>query len=666
MKRAGKLTVISLLMTTVLLSFLGVTALAGQGPSQWCSDNVGYEEHIINSPATFNVEAGGPVGPQGWSWIVCASPTPWGDGTPAPTGGAAWFGSTQGATGGNNWIGCGSDNNSTVLAFGCNDQVDTNLSNPLSPSAGVTYNNGINVAGIAGAQTGCQYGYTAGTGGIGCGPGGYATRPSQWCADNYGNENPRVIHDPVTLDFEPGNSPGNYNYLQTCYSSSPWNSGGSEVTGGGIVAWTPTLNGAGLGCYSDGNATVRLDCGNGIGLNTSNSTDPRANTNIGSGVNVAGNQVSVPSVGAGTDCAGGTVALSAYSCANGQYLGISGTGASASGYNIGGQASPGLAISGTNNATGGTFAVSGNGGSATSNDCVWASGTCYREGAALSPTGFANNGRIAGSATNNASQGWLTVSALGCAAGPPDQTQVAISGTGCASSGVLALSGTGTSTGTGFTSGAISGTGNAINDNPNGVAISATNWARGSLLAVSPLSGAEANGYAISGLGNAYSSNPNYGRPWYAISGAGNAESWWGSISGTGNATSYGDGTNQYGLPAPGTAISGAGNSNARNISISGAGSATGGSIVNVGGGGGTALVTGYGVSVARADVTPQASVPNSSICLVNFGGCALYAPGATLTLGTDTSRPTVAVFIPGSTFTEDVPRSCYGVLVVC
>jgi hypothetical protein len=594
-----------LLATTCLIAIFGLAAQAGQGPSQWCSDGGGMEEHIIDSPATFNVEAGGPVGPSGNSWIVCASPTAWGDGTPAPTGGAAWFGTTQGTTGGNNWVGCGSDNNSSVLAFGCNDQVGTNLSNPLSPSAGVTYSNWVNVAGMVGAQTGCEYGYTAGTGGVGCVPGGPATRPSEWCSDNQNSSEVHIANWPATFNLEPGSSFANPNYLMTCYSTTSYRSGDTEATGGSASLNTPTQNGASMGCWSDPGAIARLDCGNGIGLNTSNPTDPRANaSSYANGANVAGNQVSAPSVGAGTDCNSGTVAVSVYSCANGGVIGISGSGGAsggtlaASGTGCAGGNTPdaGVAVSGTNCAYGALAGASGTGSTggriaASGAGCSWgwyvgvnAQGCAYSTLLAISATGpataYGNSTELGGTLNG------FGISGTGDAYG----WFLGASGTGYAS-GVNAISGTGNSyantyqlypsvylgnsiSGTGSATGVIAVGGNGCSTGWY-VGVNAQGCAYSTLLAISGTGPATAygnsqnlvvagtvipNGYGISGTGDAYG--------WLlGVSGTRNA-SGVNAVSGTGD--SYGSGYQIYPGISEGIAVSGAGNATGKDIAISG------------------------------------------------------------------------------------------------
>jgi hypothetical protein len=282
--------------------------------------------------------------------------------------------------------------------------------------------------------------------------------PSQWCSDNGNNSEIHILDSPVTFNLEPGTSSGNPNYLMICYSTTPYGSGDTEAAGGSMSVNTPTQNGASMGCWSEGAALVRLDCNNGVGINASNPTDPRANTNLGNGVNVAGNPVNAPSLGAGTDCNSGTVAISVYSCANGEYLGISGTGNS----------NGAVALSGTGWA-GGTLLAAGAIGCSTS----WylsVNGGCSHansndiNGIHVQGVGISGSGDSSGEA--------LALSGTGCTGGSNPTTGISISGTNCAGGGLAGISGFGGS------GGQVSGSGSGTT-NGGPVSISAVGHANG-------------------------------------------------------------------------------------------------------------------------------------------------------------------------------------------
>jgi hypothetical protein len=495
-----------LLAATCLTTLFGFAAQAGQGPSQWCSDNVGYEEHIINSPATFNVEAGGPVGPQGWSWIICASPTPWGDGSSAPTGGAAWFNVNPGSSGSSAWVGCASD--STVLSFGCDNYQSADLSSPTSPAAFLTINNGVNVAGM---------------------------------------------------------------------------------------------------------------------------------------------QINVPSVQAGTGCESAVVAISISSCANGGLVGISATGnASASGYP--GITSQGIALSGLGCANApqengsvavssgynhcasvGSIAVSGMGDTGANLVGVSGTGNSYATVlAAVSGTGYA-----------------------GPAAGMPLMT---LSGTGDSYGNLLAVSGLGNATTTGYSVAgitypgiAVSGVGCATSNQWQGSAAISSGYnhcASTGSIAVSGMGDTAADLIGISGTGTSYVSNiaavsilgdsvPAAASPYLAISGLGRADARWLAISGTGSSTSWGYGT----LPGA-IAVSGAGPANGNTgspygVGVSGAGDSYGnvGAVSGVGNANGGQVAVSTLGNASTGDGSSQASLLN-----VSGGAGATSINGTTVGINTGIS----------------------------
>jgi hypothetical protein len=452
-----------LLAATTLTTLFGFAAQAGQGPSQWCSDGGGMEEPIINSPATFNVEIGGPVGPSGNSWIVCASPTPWGDGTPAPTGGAAWFGSTQGTGGGNNWVGCGSDTNSTVLAFGCNDQVNTNLSNSANPSANIGTGNWVNVAGTqvnapsAGAGTDCASG-TVAVSVSSCASGTFAAVSGTGSATATGGFCPVCISwagetgafdvaisgtgtaTSAGQDGGPGGDNGVYgiaisglgNAANTGSSGSAISGTGTAASQGGVAAISGTGNSTGMW---DGNWNAYpMFAISGLG----DATGWHAVAGKGNA-----NGPVDPFWGSNT------YAVSGLGNSAGQCLAVSGTGNATSdsgshcaifdgGWPLGGIFSSGAAISGTGPASG-WVAISGagtaNGNQGAIASCSGCTPTAPLPGIAVSSTGDAS-GVNAASGTGDVNSNTYEVY-------PGVPVGTAVSGTGDASGGIVAISGTG-------------------------------------------------------------------------------------------------------------------------------------------------------------------------------------------------------------------------------
>jgi hypothetical protein len=332
--------------------------------------------------------------------------------------------------------------------------------------------------------------------------------PSQWCSDNYNNSEVHLLNSPATFNLEPGSSFGNPDYFMTCYSTTPYGSGDTEASGQVFVVYTPTLSGTSAACYSDSAALVRVDCFYGVGINASNPTSPSAGYTVGSTTfTVAGTPVSTPghSVGAGVGCVGGTIAISATSCANGSFAGISGTGNSTGyGYNVAEFNAPGAAVSGTGCANGvvaisltscangdylavsglgsaygpgwtanfspvcpscqpfmGSYAVGG--GSATANNYAVSAGNANSYGISVSGIGNASssgvisvsgignaggwygyNPRYAASGTGSATGEQAGVSGTGCAGG---YQYLAASGTGCANGGLVSVSGTNNASG---------------------------------------------------------------------------------------------------------------------------------------------------------------------------------------------------------------------------
>jgi hypothetical protein len=535
-------------------------------------------------------------------------------------------------------VGCGSDNNSTVLQFGCNDQVGTNLTNPLSPSAGVTYGNSVNVPGVAGAQTGCAYGYNLGANGISCGPGG-VTRQSDWCSE--GGYDVPLLASPAVVGLEVGPS-----WVATCYATNPKGNNSSEATGGELAAWAPTTNGNNSACWTDGNAQVQLTCSQSTVTPVSNPTNGVAGYGLSGQVTALGTPIPIPatSAQAGTGCANGTIAVSTSSCANGGLLGASGQGSAAgSGYSYLGVSVNGVAASGTNSATAGALAVSGTGCTGGNNpttgisvsatNCAWGglagisglgssggtvlsvggSGCSYGQYVQINTTGCTSGQLLGASGTNNAnSSGYsiangvnpaVAVSGQGCATSPVTWYSVVVSGTGCANAptGLLGISGTGTS----YSGIGISGTNNTgTGGTGNGIAaISGTGCATGSYLyltvAVSGTGCANSGFLSVSGVGAATCQCSAGGA---AISGGNDAAASLVSISGLGSASSNG-----YGI-YPGVAVAG-GTANARDAAVSGTGNATGSqaavsglgsasaSTLAVSGGDGAATVAGTPVS---------------------------------------------------------------------
>ncbi len=124
-----------MLRWSALVALVGLVATAGradagQGASQWCSDNTpigaAQEIHVIDDPVTFNLEVG--TAPQ--YMIVCYSTTPFGSGAPAVTGGHVFVDLANGTAN------CQPDVSTTVFEVQC--QVAD--PDPGSPGKRVTIN----------------------------------------------------------------------------------------------------------------------------------------------------------------------------------------------------------------------------------------------------------------------------------------------------------------------------------------------------------------------------------------------------------------------------------------------------------------------------------------------------------------------------------------------
>jgi hypothetical protein len=378
--------------------------------------------------------------------------------------------------------------------------------------------------------------------------------PSQWCSDNGNNSEIHVLNSPITFNLEPGSSFGNPNYFMTCYSTTAYESGDTAVSGQAFVVNTPTTSGTSATCASDPGALVRVDCFAGVGVNTSNPTSPSAGYTLGTTtLTVAGTPASAPghSVGAGVDCVGGTVAISATSCAWGGLAGISGLGSSGGRIAVGGSGCAWGWYLSVNTQGCSEAAVLGISGTGPTNSYGWESTIPYG---------------VAFSGTNNAYGSTAAVSGTGCASGV-----IAVSLTGCANGSWWAVSGLGSAYSPGWSSD-LSPVCTVCQIYMDGHAVGGGS-ATGGIYAISA-GNANAYGTAISATGNASGMD---GYPsGSAISGTGNS---WGSlvgISGTGSASATGG---YFGF-APetlvGAAISGIGTANGRTLAVSGTGSANG------------------------------------------------------------------------------------------